>query len=217
MAPNHVELKRYQEVFRRGGVVEVRGFVEPEESVRFAERALGLAANYGIQRDNDCRLGGRSRHGILDGITVQEQFPELLEVYARARDLAERVIGRPVILSPYIRSGINIRIYGLGSEDGWHYDSNPVSALVYFTDGGQPTEFKTGADDVLRIYPARGLLLLFDGRKLLHHVPKGDELRVSCPLNLYYPDDVARPEVVDRILFENAGTADIEKKAGSVE
>jgi hypothetical protein len=199
-----MDLAHLQDVFAQGGIVRLPDFISQELAAELAERALGLANSHGIARDGYPKRGGRSLHDILDGMVIQEQFPELEAIYSRARDVAERIVRTPVILSPYARSGVNIRVYRqVESEDGWHYDSNPLSALLYLTSGGSPTQFQISDDTLLDIYPASGLLLLFNGRKLLHHVPKGDQLRITCPLNLYYPDDTYRPDEVDEVLFEN--------------
>jgi len=195
----------FQRVFRDGRIVRIAGFLPPETADQLAERALQLVDKHGLKRDGYPSRGGRSLHDILDGHVVQQHFPELVELYSSVRALAEEIVQKPVILSPYLRSGVNIRVYRYTeSEDGWHYDTNPVSALLYLTAGGQPTQFIMPDDKLLDIYPSRGLLLLFNGRNLLHHVPKGDQLRITCPLNLYYPDDVKRPDYIDKVLFENS-------------
>lgn len=193
-----------QQIFRDGGIVRISNFVDARTAGLLAARALQLADVHAIKRDGYPSRGGRALHEILDGNVVQAHFPEVSGIYARARALAEDIVGRPVILSPYLRSGVNIRIYRQSeSEDGWHFDTNPLSGLLYLTSGGQPTQFKTD-DGFLDIYPSTGLFLLFDGRSLLHHVPKGGELRITCPLNLYYPDDVVRPDYIDKVLFDNS-------------
>jgi hypothetical protein len=193
-----------REIFRNGGLLQIPNFIDPTLAGELAERALRLVDAHAIQRDAYTRHGGRALHEILDGFAVQEHFPELLVAYAKARETAEDVAGEPVILSPYPRSGVNLRVYRhTNSSDGWHYDSNPVSALLYLTSGGQPTRFKVSEDELLDVCPSTGLLLLFKGRTLLHHVPTGDQLRITCPFNLYYPHDTFRPDYVDGVLFEN--------------
>lgn len=193
-----------QQVFRSGGIVTINDFLSRQAATELVQKVLMVVDANGIKRDGYPRHGGRALHEILDGLVVQEQFPGLMDLYSEVRAIAEGIVEKTVILSPYPRSGVNIRVYRQPeSEDGWHYDSNPLSALLYLTDGGQPTQFKMPTGGLCDIFPTAGLLLLFDGRSLLHRVPKGDHLRVTCPFNLYYPDDVARPDYVDRVLFEN--------------
>jgi hypothetical protein len=200
-----MDLPLLQNVFAAGGVVQIPEFVEPKLVDLLALRTLELADTHGLRRDGYPSRGGRALLEILDGFVVQEHFPELTQLYSDVRALAEIIVKAPVVLSPYPRSGINIRVYRqAGSGDGWHYDSNPLSGLLYLTTGGQPTQFKITDTTSLDIYPVAGLLLLFDGRRTLHYVPTGNQLRITCPLNLYYPHDLERPAYVDRVLFENS-------------
>jgi hypothetical protein len=198
----------FQQLFREGRIVRITDFASPEISQQLVHRALRLVDSRGLKRDGYPSRGGRSLHEILDGFVVQECFPELLDLYSKARGLAEQIVEKPVLLSPHVRSGVNIRVYRYAdSEDGWHYDTNPLSALLYLTEGGEPTQFRMPDETLLNIYPSPGLLTLFNGRNLLHHVPRGGQLRITCPFNLYYPDDITRPDYIDKVLFENSDRA----------
>jgi hypothetical protein len=198
-------LESLQAAFQQGDVIQITDFIDGALAETLASRAVEMVDGHGIKRDGYPKRGGRSLHAILDGFVVDKHFRELAEIYDRARALAEAVVQKDVVLSPHQRSGVNIRVYrGAESEDGWHYDSNPLSALLYLTNGGQPTQFQVTESSLMDIYPRAGTLLLFEGRSKLHHVPKGSELRVTCPLNLYYVTDLARPDRVDQVLFENS-------------
>ena len=197
------DFRRYDEEFACLQVTQIPDLMQLELARKLADRALTVVDVHGILRDGQASQGGRSHYEILDGLVVERYFPELTGWCHAVRWLAQQIVGAEVILSPYPRSAINVSIYRrVDSSQGWHYDTNPVSALLYLTDGGQPTEFAMN-DSLFRLYPRTGSLALFRGRHLLHRVPPGPQLRITCPINLYHPNDTNRPDWVDRLVYEN--------------
>lgn len=175
-----------------------------DEALRIEQRTLDIVDDVGIFKEGTATGGGHSKYWILDGFCVQASFPELVNWYGEQRPIIEGIVGRQIILSPYPRSAINIKIYrGSGSGQGWHYDTNPVSAVLYLSDRGAPLALRDLQGGTFGIPPQPGMLLLMQGREVFHRVMEGDETRASCVLNYYHPDDCERPEWIDRVIYEN--------------
>jgi len=168
-------------------------------------RSLELAGTHGARRDGMSSGGGRSIYDVLDGFVVNKFLPELIGWYEATRWFLEELVGRDVILSPFPRSAVNVNVYRPPLTGvGWHFDTNPLSVLLYLSEGNSPTEFQLADDRVLNVTPHLGDMLVFLGRKIRHQVPLGSGLRITCPLNYYHPDDCSRPEWIDRAIYENS-------------
>lgn len=104
-----------------------------------------------------------------------------------------------VIPSPYYESSMTLKAFHPLDRQGWHYDTNPVTALLYLTDcEGGYTEFTDGT----RLAPAAGRLALFDGRNYLHRaavVRTGT--KVTIPLNYYLINDQYRPKEIEGVVY----------------
>src|ERR1700722_9963004 len=184
------ELARVMADFRDEGMAVLTSVIDTALAETLASRAVEAADHSGILRDGESSQGGQSLSEILDGYVVTRDFPELVGIYNTCRWVAANIVGEMVIVSPFARSAINVKVYRKPEAgQGWHYDSNPLSGLLYLTSGGQPTEFKTADGRLIHIVPEAGALAIFRGRDILHRVPQGAELRVTCPLNYYYPGD----------------------------
>lgn len=157
----------------------------------------------------DLDEGGDRAHGILDTYAVQRVLPELMGWYQAARPLIETVVDREVILSPYERSQVTVKVYHRpGDEHGWHRDTNPLTALLILTDthGDYGTEIEERDGSTLHLRNNAGDLLLMQGRELRHRVPPLPQgyWRVTVPLNYYFPDDVWRPDGTDELVYGRA-------------
>jgi hypothetical protein len=149
--------------------------------------------------------GGAYRHALLEGETVRRCLPELYGFYLGLPLSVEAIVCRPIVLSPYPRSAVNVKFYEApGGEQGWHRDTNAVTALLYLTDDGHPTVVENLRGEVEDIGHQPGDLLLMQGRRCRHHVPPmspGTPARLTVPLNLYHPDDTWRPEAIDSLVY----------------
>jgi hypothetical protein len=168
----------------------------------FAEHVFRVdAAGDGQFRAGD--FGGDYHYSVIDGKTLKTEMPSLFGWYEGARFALAAIVCRPVIVSPYPLSAINIKRYGPGDEQGWHFDTNAVTALLYLTDDGCPTRVINFLEEEEDVIPMPGSLLLMQGRRVKHCVPKIPEAvaRLTMPLNYYHPDDVNRPERIDEIVY----------------
>lgn len=118
------------------------------------------------------------------------------------------VVFRDVILSPYPRSAVGLKVHqGKGSTHGYHRDTNPISALLYLiTDntGGatrlHPLDHPARA---LRVVPQCGRMLLMRGREIRHcgESLTDAQVKIVAPLNYYTADDQWRPEGIDTLVY----------------
>lgn len=206
-----IQMNNLRAGYESEGIAIIDGTMSDRLARDLADRALEFAHQQGYRRDGVASGGGRSIYLVLDGLQVEKHFPELTGYYEAVRPLVEAVTSRVTILSPYPRSAANVKVYAMSdSGQGWHFDSNPVSGLLYLTEGGQPTRLcpagitdHASCEQFREIYPKRGRLAIFRGRELLHCVPSGRELRVTCPLNYYFPEDTSRPTWMDSAVYNN--------------
>lgn len=185
---------------------QVVELVDEGAAVRVDRQATNRDAAAGTDK------GGAYHHHVIEGDVVRTRLPLLWGWYESVRWLAEAVTMRPVILSPYDRSAVNVKVYTEGDEQGWHLDTNAVTALLYLTD--VPAKYGTillpvprhpeDEPDPVQHAVTAGTLLLMQGRRVLHRVPKlGPDapLRITAPLNLYHPDDTWRPADIDDVVY----------------
>lgn len=144
-----------------------------------------------IEREvaNDGALGRRAAH-VGDQDAVLAVLPEVRGALPGIRLLAETVVRRPVITSPY-RSGITGKVYEPGDEQGPHRDSNPLTALLVLQ--GPAPVFADPASGWMPPGDCGGLLFVFQGRRLWHHVPPNGGRKAVIVFNLYHPEDTWRP------------------------
>lgn len=84
--------------------------------------------------------GERALHyQVIDGPTIKAQIPQLVALYARVQIELESAYRRRLApLSDEI-AGLNVNITPPGGSYRWHYDRNPVTAVLYLNQvaGGQ--------------------------------------------------------------------------------
>lgn len=177
---------------------------------------LDAARRVAAQGERVARDAGEPLPGLLDGggaysyraadaDAVEEGLPDFAAWY-RAQPVAlTSAFGRDVVVSPYPRSAFTLKLYGPGDQQGWHYDTNPVTVLLWLTssppEGALEVRDRTG--EVRRVAPRAGSILLMWGRELWHRVlpqPERAE-RIMVALNYYFADDTWRPEGIDSLIY----------------
>jgi len=135
------------------------------------------------------------RYSVIDGDAIAESFPEIASLYA-AR------LGGDVIALASRRVAINVNITHPGGEYRWHYDRNPLTALLYLNEveGGE-IEIYPG----YRIEPQPGRLVIMNGNRCLHsvrRVARGMRIALVFAYDLAGESrTAARPEL-DRYLYD---------------
>jgi hypothetical protein len=184
-----------------------------------------LAAGRAIRRDEEGRGGGEVldgggayRHFVLDGLMVRQHLPGLMVAYEVLKHVIAAVTLHDVRTAAraYPRSAVNVKVYrGEGSQQGWHYDTNAITGLLYLTtnrEGGTlcriPRDHPVEAlrtHQERRVLPVAGSLLIMQGRRVWHRAePMTAETKVVAPLNYYTADDLWRPEGIDDLVYGKA-------------
>jgi len=156
-----------------------------------------------IKRNTFGSQGEYANYGLYDGFVSCEIVPELINQYRELARVTSAISGRDLVPSPHQISGVNVRVYEEGGCEGLHYDTNPMSMLV-FVSNGSPLQIEINGTYV-DVDPIPGHLAVFEGHKMLHRVPDGapGDFRVSVPMNVYERGDTFRPHWIDKGLYEN--------------
>lgn len=102
-------------------------------------------------------------------------------------------------------SGLNANLYTQpGDRQGWHVDTNDVSALLFVTstwDAAAPLLVRGRDGQIVIVHAEAGDLVVLDGTRPHRVMPVSDVPRVNISMNLYRPGAYRRPETVDRLLY----------------
>jgi hypothetical protein len=157
--------------------------------------------------------GGEYKYKVMDMEKVIQYFPELVLFYYSMLPLISVITHTEVITSPHPGSEIVIKVYeGSGATQGWHYDTNAITALLYLTTNQEGStsckiqkhhpsqkELKT---KIRKIYPRAGSLLLMKGREVWHcSEPLINEVKIVVPFNYYLKNDIWRPSGIDDLIY----------------
>lgn len=148
--------------------------------------------------------GGTFDHYICDGFLCAEHMPDMLGAYLATRHLISVITGEDVVASPYPRSAVNLNRYDPpGGQMSAHYDSNPISAMLYLTTNADGlTTFLRHGHPWHCERPIAGDLLVFKGRDIEHRA----EIVTRTPKvvgiwNFYTASDTWRPPGMDDFMY----------------
>jgi hypothetical protein len=218
-----IDLDRHRAEYHLNRLTVVPGVVDLDQIEAWTSKVLELTdGGQAIQRDDEGRGGssildggGAYRHFILDGLQVRRHLPDLLATYEALKCLVAVVTHHDVTTSTrkYPRSAVNVKVYrGQGSQQGWHYDTNAITGLLYLTTNQEGatccevTREHPSADmrtkTVRRVLPVAGSLLIMQGRSVWHCAePVTTETKIAAPLNYYTAEDSWRPEGIDNLVY----------------
>ena len=149
-------------------------------------------------------VGGSLHYDIGDGFWCDRYLRDIETVYSMAATHAERVVGAPLDLSPMRRSRYVVKVYPEPhGEQGWHFDTNGVTALLYLSTNVDACTRVRGLDHVeYTVFPRQGDLLLMQGRRCWHRAdPARFDPKVVIPFNLYLQGEHDRPSGLDDIIY----------------
>lgn len=211
-------LKNCRYCFSEGGFAIVNEVLSEGSAFRLADRCLKMSLKGLVLRTDKITEpnidlldgGGIHKYSIISGSRIILDFPELICIYESVRYLLSYITGYDLRTSPYGESAINVMVYDReGDECAYHFDSNPVTAILYLTRNtkGGSTNLKMSTHDIgeavtrrpWSIEPKPGTMLVFPGRECWHSsapVVK-DEPKVAVTLNYYRQNDVMRPLRMD--------------------
>lgn len=168
--------------------------VAEESEIYVPEEARVVAAGRGFLR-----------HKALDRFKCDEAAPAVGRLYAdMLRDIRE-ITQKELINSPYPRSAYYAKVYDPpDGQQGWHFDTNDVSVIVYLTsnpsDGGTEIQSLDGVTRVVQ--PVAGRILVLDGTACWHRAAPVIASRKTTLLLNYYTEPVAtRDPRLDSIIF----------------
>lgn len=199
--------------YKTRGFTVARGAMPPDSARSLFDRALGRAGAAPLRSvdvvdpagEARAGVGGRLRYDVGDADWCDANVPGIGLFYARAAELATRAAGEGVVTSPHGRSRYVFKLYPAGcGAQGWHYDTNGVTALLYLTDNEEGCTRVVGLDgEVYTVFPRAGDMLLMQGRRCWHRPdPVITEVKAVVPFNLYIAgDDTPRPANLDDLLY----------------
>lgn len=161
------------------------------KEVKVPKERIGLDEGYG------------RRYWIVDGLQLIEAIPEFWLSYAFLPEALSPIVNESLICSPYTRSGVSLKAYLGADYHGAHRDTNPVTALLYLTDGA-PTVIHKKNGNVFKSVSQAGTMIVFKGRELLHNVAaQHQSARHVLAFNLYTTSDIWRPAGTDDLVYGN--------------
>lgn len=144
--------------------------------------------------------GGPRSYSVVEHDHLRPYIPQLSESYAAVVDEMKRR-GYAARESPYSKSAVTAKRFAPGDKQGWHLDTNPLTAL-WLTRAPRRTPALIW-DDALgtthSLSASDGDMVLFEGRKVRHCVPEvqPDDVIEMVLFNIYLDDDLWRPEGMD--------------------
>ncbi len=141
---------------------------------------------------------GSLKWQTLDRFSLDACAPEIGEVYCSLLPVLRSIVGSTIVVSEDERSAYTAKAYiNDGDEQGWHYDSNEVTGVLYLTTSchsGFTEIHALNSDEPIQIHPKAGSLLILDGRECWHRatpVWNGD-VKVVCPFNYFRAGSLQR-------------------------
>jgi len=180
-----------------------------------ADDQVKLVNHSGLGNSDVSDRGGRYFHHIFEGDDVRRHLPELTAVYHAVLPLIASITSQDVVLSPYPRSDMNIKVYPPGGGTlGEHYDTNGVTVLLFLTTNLEaplrmqiPRSHPSRTPWVERrdIRASAGSLLIMKGREVLHDCePTVNERKITVVLNYYVRGDTWRHDLFDDFVYDGA-------------
>jgi len=143
---------------------------------------------------------GLYKYRYLDSMQLYGLCPDLRDLYNMTRLVVGRMTREAVIASPYhLSQTLGISYANFGDQQGYHRDTQPITALLYLTacEGGD-TVLTTFDGKERRIRPEVGKLLIMQGRHVRHaSAPVTRGTKAVLAMNFYVEGDLWRPESLD--------------------
>ena len=165
-----------------------------------------LSAVYTPQEKRTVAAGeGYNLHRVLDRFETDATLPTVRELYRDVLERAKEIAGPQASSSPYARSAYYVKVYDPpAGQQGWHFDTNDVSGVLYLTSHTQSgATVVTSLDGVIhRLQPRAGSLLLLQGTKCWHRADAVlDRPKITLLLNYYLGTPAPRHPELDTIIF----------------
>jgi hypothetical protein len=184
----------------RDGYALADAIVEHGECARLADAIVRYAAEHALPLIERTCSDRALRYSVIDGAAIAQSLPEVAAIFEEMRRALATASGRDVVPLADARAAINVNITAPGGEYRWHYDRNPLTAIVYLNcvEGGdiellpryrlflgrlRHSKLQRFIDCVLRwrwmraiaaepvvVSPAGGRVVVMNGSRCLHSV-----------------------------------------------
>jgi hypothetical protein len=191
---------------RFGETAELAGAIESELEVK-GERLVRSRSD--VPRLAILDEGGERSYTVIGRTALSSVLPDIAERYDSVRHAADTALDLPVLLSTHEESSVTAKTYGPGDSQGWHLDTNPVTALYLLrvSPGVPPVLWEDAAGRTHALKCSAGDLAIFEGKRIRHCVPlhEDGDTTVMVLFNLYLPDDRTRPPEMDQFALHRDG------------
>lgn len=203
---------QYQADYERAGFTVLRDMISIPTADRWRaafesafESGHGHSVDVADERGETASgIGGRLRYDLLDGIQCERLLPDMIQRYEQLTSTLSIITRQKIIVSPYPRSKVCGKGYPVnGGQQGWHFDTNGVTVIVYLTSNadGQTVMISLDEENV-SVAPRSGSILLMQGRKVWHcGAPVKEKPKLISCWNYYVDGDTWRPEGIDDQIY----------------
>jgi hypothetical protein len=202
------------------GVVVIPGVLPESVCSTLVERVETLiAGEYSQWLDRTAQRygepGGILRHGLIDGLVIRKHLLEIQTLYHALHPLVGALTGQSIVSGLYPISDINMVVYQHGSVKGPHFDTVPVSLLLFLTSHPEDTNqgslcYESLTGRTVEYFPRAGDIFLFQGRRVRHWVKAitAPLMRIVVNANYYTADDHSRDPGIDELLYSQSRERD---------
>ena len=115
----------------RDGYALADAIAEGDECARLAGAIVRYAAEHPLPLIERTCSDRALRYSVIDGEAIAQSLPEVAAIFEEMRRALATATGREVLPLADARAAINVNITSPGGEYRWHYDRNPLTAIVY--------------------------------------------------------------------------------------
>lgn len=128
----------------------IESYLPHEECERLLQAVAEHEARHGLPLVSRAAKPRPLLYQVIDGHAVRAHLPEIADLYARVREVAERRAGRALVPLHDSAADVNVNVTPAGGAYRWHYDRNHVTAILYLNvvSGGE-----------IELYPKHRVLL----------------------------------------------------------
>lgn len=198
-----------QDEYRRCGYTIVEGVVDNPDLI--SNRILNSENLIPVFKPEPYTLipGGKGslKYKAMDRLAVDKIAPEIGQIYHNFVHILKFIIGSDVVISKDIRSAYSAKAYiDDGDEQGWHYDSNEITGVLYLTStckSGFTEIDPLDSEEFVSIIPQAGSVLILQGRECWHRAApvRDGEIKVICPFNYFRSSNSDRDPAMNSTIF----------------
>jgi hypothetical protein len=198
--PEFEQMPAAQREFLKQGYLVQDYFFTAEQCTHFLDLITQFQQRQSLAVIHRAVLGRPLHYKVIDGIQIEQDLPEIQELYERLNLFVRDISGMEMVPLKNKQVGVNVNITPHGGTYRWHYDRNAVTVLLYLNEvqGGEiefyplyrlllkgkiPAFWQRLLDKVLQVMlvrriigdriivrPMQGRMVVMRGNKCLHSV-----------------------------------------------